>query len=82
MTNLEKFNKIIFVTFSLNSEEIKDEYGPNEIGRWDSLGHFDLISSLEEKFDISLPIDDVSRMYTIGDIKNVLKKYGVEIWTL
>lgn len=79
MTDLEKFNKVMFDVFRLNSEDIKEEYGPDEIENWDSLGHFDLIAALEEKFDISLPIDDVSRMYTIRDIKSVLKKYGVEV---
>lgn len=79
MTNLEKFNKVMFDVFRLNPEDIKEEYGPDEIDNWDSLGHFDLIAALEEKFDISLPVDDVSRMYTIRDIKNVLKKYGVEV---
>jgi acyl carrier protein len=80
MTNLEKFNAIIADAFSIkNIEEIEDSFGPDEIEEWDSLNHIELVTKLEETFKISLAVEDVSRMYTIGDVKNILKKYGVEV---
>ena len=51
----------------------------DNIEGWDSLAHFDLVTEIEEKFEISVAVEDVSRMYTIGDIKITLKKYGIEI---
>ncbi|WP_411681732.1 acyl carrier protein [Clostridium thailandense] len=80
MTNLEKLNTVICDTLSIKKvENIKDEMGPDEIEDWDSLAHVELVNGLEEKFKISLDVVDISRMYTIGDIKKILKKYGVEI---
>jgi acyl carrier protein len=80
MTNLDKFNAIIADVFSIeNIEEVEDSFGPDEIENWDSLNHIELVTNLEEKFKISLAVEDVSRMYTIGDVKNILKKYGVEV---
>lgn len=80
MKNLDKFNKIICDTLNIKDiGDIKDEMGPDEIKSWDSLAHVELVSALEENFDINFDVVDISRMYTIGDVKKILNKYGVEI---
>lgn len=80
MSNLEKLNKILVDVLKIkNIDEIDDSFGPNQIEDWDSLTQVELVTELEEKFEISLEVEDVSRMYTIGNIKKILRKYEVEI---
>jgi acyl carrier protein len=80
MDNIDKLNKILCDVFNIKDDSYtKDELGPDEIKGWDSLAHVDLVTSLEENFGIDIDVIDVSRMYNIGDIKNVLKKYGVAL---
>jgi len=80
MSNLETFKKIIKSVWSIkNVDEIEDSFGPDEIEAWDSLSHIELVVALEEEFEISIAVQDVSRLYTIGDIKKTLEKYGVAI---
>ncbi|AQS04835.1 acyl carrier protein [Clostridium beijerinckii] len=80
MSNLGTFNKIIKSVWSIeNLDEIEDSFGPDEIEAWDSLSHIELVVALEEEFEISMAVQDISRLYTIGDIKNTLRRYGVEI---
>lgn len=80
MNNLEKLNKVLCDVFDFkNLEDINDNLGPDDIENWDSLGHVELITSLEEIFDISLEVVDISRMYTIGGIKKILGKYDIII---
>lgn len=80
MSNLETFKKIIKSVWSIkNVDEIEDSFGPDEIEAWDSLSHIELVVALEEEFEISIAVQDVSRLYTIGDIKKTLEKYGVII---
>ena len=80
MSNLEKLNKVLCDTFDIKKvEDINDDMGPDEIEGWDSIGHVELVTNLEEVFDISLDVVDISRMYTIGGIKKIVGKYGVEI---
>lgn len=80
MSNLQKLNKVLCDVFDFkNVEDINDDLGPDDIDSWDSLGHVDLVTTLEEIFDISLEVVDISRMYTIGGIKKMLEKYGVKI---
>ncbi|WMJ82385.1 acyl carrier protein [Clostridium sp. MB40-C1] len=80
MSNLEKLNKMICEVFEIRDMEIlKDELGPDDIEAWDSMAHVELVTQLEEEFEIAMEVVDVSRMYTIGDIKKILVKYGVEL---
>ena len=80
MNNLQIFNKIIESVFDIkNITQIEDNFGPDQIKDWDSLSHIELVIGLEEKFEISLAVQDVSRMYTIGDIKKILEKYEITI---
>lgn len=80
MKNIDKLKKILIEIFKIeNIDEITDEMGPNDIKDWDSLAHVELVNALEEEFEINLDVIDISRMYTIGDIKKILNKYEVEI---
>ncbi|MBP2033765.1 acyl carrier protein [Clostridium algifaecis] len=80
MKNLDKFNKIICDNLNIkNINDITDDMGPDEIKDWDSLAHVELVAALEDEFGINLDVVDISKMYTIGDVKKILGKYGIEI---
>lgn len=80
MSNLDKLNKVLRDVLDMREiEDITDDLGPDEIESWDSLGHVELVTNLEEVFEISLSVVDISRMYTVGGIKKIMAKYGVQI---
>lgn len=80
MSNIEKFNKVLAQALGIkNFDEITDDMGPDEIEDWDSLAQVELVSGFEDVFNINLDVVDVSRMYNIGTVKDILKKYGVTI---
>ena len=78
MTNLEKYDREFIRTFRVAKEDLPGlKY--QGIQQWDSIGHMDLVSSLEEIFDISLSGLDVMEFSSYEAGKEVLKKYGVEL---
>ena len=78
MTNAERYEKIFLESFAVKREDL-----PNikylGIPDWDSLGHMDLMSALEEAFGISISTPDVLDFSTYEKGKEILAKYGVEI---
>jgi len=79
-SNVDKFKKVLSNSLGIkNFDELTDEMGPDEIEDWDSLAQVEMVSGFEEEFCISLDVIDVSRMYNIGAIKDILKKYGVAV---
>ncbi len=80
MSNIEKFKKVLVESLGIkNIDEITDDMGPDEIEDWDSLAQVELVSGFEDAFSINLDVVDVSRMYNIGAIKDILSKYGVAL---
>ncbi len=75
-----KIYKSAFVE-SLNIKEkiVNDKLKYNEIPEWDSIGHMSLISSLEEKFKISIETDDIVDFSSFKVGKKILKKYKINI---
>lgn len=50
---------------------------PDDIAKWDSLQHIALIRELESVFSISLSMDEMMEIRSVGDIENVLRRHGV-----
>ena len=78
MTNLEKYDKAFMVNLKVEEEELPGlKY--QGIASWDSVGHMDLISDLEEAFGIMMETVDVMDFNTYEHGKEVLAKYDVKI---
>ncbi len=78
MTNLEKYNKLFLAAFPITEAELP-EAKYRRTDRWDSVGHMELMSEMEEAFGISLETLDVMDFSSYGKGKEILAKYGVEI---
>lgn len=78
MTNLEKYDKLFLDAFKVQPEELAGlKYRGHQ--RWDSLGHMDLMSAMEETFAINISSMDVLDFSSYEKGKEVLARYGVEL---
>ena len=79
MDNLKRYNKIFLNNFPISKSDLDDNFVFNSIEEWDSIGHMNLISDLEEEFNISMEMDDIIDFssYKIG--MELIKKYGIDI---
>ena len=72
MTNTEKLNEILCDVFITEENQLADlKFGSKN---WDSIGHMQMISKLEETFGISISPDDIVKMGTYDDVKKVLEE--------
>ncbi len=58
MTNLELYKKTFCETFEIQEDALKGLVYQG-IPSWDSVGHMNLVATLEEAFDIMMDTDDV-----------------------
>lgn len=78
MTNLEKYTNVFVESFEVSPEEVVNlEY--QGIEAWDSVGHMNLITAIEETFDIMMETDDIIEFSSFEKGKEILAKdeYGV-----
>ena len=71
MDTFEKVSDIIGKRFELSETKITMDTTWEEI--WaDSIDLVDLISELEDEFDISIPDDSIEDLKTVGDVVNLI----------
>tara|TARA_X000000950_G_C13842584_1_gene630924 strand:- start:787 stop:1023 length:237 start_codon:yes stop_codon:yes gene_type:complete len=77
--NSKKYKSAFVESLNIKEKIVNDKLKYNEIPEWDSIGHMTLISSLEEKFKISIDTDDIVDFSSFKVGKKILKKYKINI---
>lgn len=70
----EKIIEMIEGLLALEKGSISENTLIEEVAEWDSLAHVLIIGQLEEKFGISIPLDQVIE---IESVKDLFEKAGV-----
>lgn len=70
---LSIFNEI----FDLNIINFEKDVLMEETDEWNSLKHMELISVIEEEFQIELAFDEITKMVSLKEIETVLKNKEV-----
>ena len=76
--NVETYDSIFMDVFSLQKVSLDETLLYQSVEMWDSVGHMELISRLEEAFGINLEMDDVIDFSSYLEGKKILTKYGVK----
>ena len=75
---LEKIKAIIAEVLNIDADSITaDTTFVDDLGA-DSLDLFELVMSLEEKYEIEIPSEELTELTTVGSVMEYLKGKGVE----
>jgi len=77
MSNLERYENVFIKVFSFDKVSGNPKRG--ETPSWDSIGHMQLISEIEDVFNIMLDTEDIIGIDTYENGKEILKKYDIKI---
>jgi acyl carrier protein len=75
--NLEKYDAIFIGVLDLNLSQLGSSLLYQSVPNWDSVGHMEMISRLEESFEINMEMDDVIDFSSYEEGKKILSKYGI-----
>jgi len=69
--------EVVSSVFGVERETVDESSSPETVEGWDSMGHVNLVAALEQRFNVSIDIDDVMHMANVGQIRQILAAYGV-----
>jgi acyl carrier protein len=78
MSNQKKYNKAFVETFAINDEKLSDMHY-NTCVEWDSVAHMQLISLIENSFNIMLEMEDIVDFNSYEKGKDILLKYNIVV---
>ncbi len=79
MTNLEKYNDIFVQVFGADVAQLGDNYSKETVAEWDSVHQLNIISLMEETFDLMLDPEDIMACTSYIAGKEILARNGVEL---
>ena len=77
-SKLKTYNQVFTKTLGIKEIKLK-KLNYQGVKSWDSVGHMNLISVLEKKFNIEMDIDDIVDFSSYEMGKKILKKYKIVI---
>ncbi|MEE1114787.1 MAG: acyl carrier protein [Eubacterium sp.] len=75
---LEKMKQIIADQVCMKPEDITETSRFKEDLNADSLDLFDLLTTLEEEYEIEIPAEDMEKLKTVGDVIEYLHGIGID----
>ena len=73
-----KIKEIMAQVFNVPEASIDSLSSPDTIESWDSLRHMNLVTALEEEFNVRFTFDQISEMLNFSLIIEVLKENGIK----
>lgn len=77
MSNETTLRNVFATVLDIPAEEVTDELAYQGHSKWDSIGHMAIIAGLDKEFDLTIDMDDVIDMSSVGKAKEILGKYGI-----
>lgn len=75
---LEKIKALLAEELGVNAEEITAETSFKEDLGADSLDLFELVTNLEEEYNIEIPAEELENLTTVGKVIDYLKSVNIE----
>ena len=72
MNNIEG---LIRQTLMLSADtQINDQTTPHDIPAWDSLGHINIISAIEDEYDIEITPEQIAKLESVAHFKQLIEE--------
>jgi acyl carrier protein len=71
-----KLYDIIADTFNIDKSIINDTMIVTDLETWDSMAHMLFITRIEESYEIELTGNEIAKLLSVSEIKDVLKEKG------
>ncbi len=70
----DKIKEILSSILDVEKAELTMESSPENLHKWDSLNHMNIITALEEEYDVTFSEEDIIEMLSIGSIVRKLNE--------
>ena len=74
----DRLIEVFATVLDVPAEDLNDDTSPGNTESWDSLAAMELVTHIEDNFDVRLKTTEIMKMRSIGLARSVLRSKGVE----
>ena len=71
-----RVQKLLAEALQVSNEQVNADLAFGDLPQWDSMGHMEVMLSLEEQFGIEIDADIIATLTSLPAISNYLKENG------
>lgn len=79
MRNIDKYNNAFAEAFNIDASSLNDDFSKETVDSWDSVHQLNVMTNLEEAFDIMFDPEDIMALTSYAAGKEILGKYDIEL---
>jgi acyl carrier protein len=72
-------HEVVARALNVPAAQITDATSPETLRRWDSLRHLDLMTSIEDAYDVRFSTGEISRATSVLEIRRLLGEKGLTV---
>lgn len=76
---MKRLKAILSKVLGIDEAMITDKTSPDNVDTWDSFNALMLVSELEKEFNVKFTMEEIMSVKCVKDIKESLKKHGIEL---
>jgi len=76
MSTVDRVAGVFAGVFLVSPDSVSISTEPNDVKKWDSLGHLNMVAALEKEFGVQFELDEVMEMSSVGKIVDILTAKG------
>ena len=76
MTTRDRLATVFEKAFGFDPQRFSLQLAPEDVPNWDSIGHMNLVASLEQEFNLQFEVDEIMEMSSPQKILDILKAKG------
>lgn len=74
---IARVGRVFEAAFTFPASQVTTETTPDDVPKWDSLGHMSMVNILEKEFGTQFELDEAMEMATVRNILDILSNKGV-----
>jgi len=78
MAVVDDLGKIFEETFAHDPSGFCADTVPDDVKKWDSIGHMSMVAALEERFGLQFEVDEIMEMIDVKKILEILAAKGIK----
>jgi len=72
-----RLEELVSMVLELPAEQVDEATGPATLKTWDSRRHIQLITALEEAYQVTFSTAEIKAMSSVGAVRRLLDERGV-----
>ncbi len=78
MAMIDRLASVFEETFAHDPARFGSDTVPDDVKKWDSIGHMNLVAAMEDAFGVEFEVDEIMEMVDVRKILEILATKGIE----